>query len=78
MQDGVGDDNVSFAYDGNRIKKWNQQASNYGQAWAVGDVIGCCLRDGRDVEFFRNGVTLGVAFTDIPSGPGIAYFPAVS
>ena len=28
--------------------------------------------------FSRNGVNMGVAYTDVPRGAGIAYFPAVS
>jgi hypothetical protein len=27
---------------------------------------------------FRNGVNMGVAYSDVPRGSGIAYFPAVS
>lgn len=27
---------------------------------------------------FRNGQSLGTAFTNIKMGPGIAYFPAIS
>lgn len=67
VQDGVGDSADSFAYDGNRLKKWNGAPSDYGEAWATGDVIGCCidLDEGR-VVFYRNGKSLGPAFENIP------------
>lgn len=35
------------------------------------------MDDGK-IEYYRNGVGLGVAFTDVERGPGIALFPAVS
>jgi hypothetical protein len=38
---GVGDDQYSWAVDGNRLLKWhNGSSSSYGSKWAVGDVIG--------------------------------------
>lgn len=81
-EEGVGDSPDSYAYDGKRIKKWNVSCANYGQAWTTGDVIGSCLDlDQGTLSFFRNGVSLGVAFSNIragENGPGLAYFPAVS
>ena len=54
------------AYDGKRLCKWNGPSSPYGQAWTSGDVIGCCIDlDAREISFYRNGVSLGVAFTNV-------------
>lgn len=76
---GVGDDLTSFAYDGYRNCLWHQDRKNYGELWNVGDVIGCGIDlDGRKIEYFLNGKSLGVAFTDIPKGENIAYFPGIS
>ena len=78
-QEGVGDTENSFAFDGKRIKKWNKGAVDYGEEWNVGDVIGCCIDlDVGEVSYYRNGVSLGVAFTNVKTGTGFAYFPAVS
>lgn len=77
---GVGDADDSYAFDGNRVSKWNKEAEPYGQSWVVGDVIGCCIDLERDeILFYRNGVSLGVAFHGIRKmGPGFGYYPAVS
>lgn len=78
-QEGVGDTENSFAFDGKRIKKWNKGAIDYGEDWNVGDVIGCCIDlDVGEVSYYRNGVSLGVAFDNVKTGVGYAYFPAVS
>lgn len=45
----------------------------------MGDIIGVCLdMDGGTLQYYRNGSALGVAFSDIERGAGIALFPAVS
>lgn len=76
---GVGDTPDSYAYDGNRQRKWNVATFKYGAMWQSGDVISCTLdlEEGK-VEFYRNGKCLGPAFTTVKTGPGFAYFPAVS
>jgi ankyrin repeat protein len=38
--EGVGDDQYSWAVDGDRSLKWHNGSTNYGSTWAVGDVIG--------------------------------------
>ncbi|XP_023242078.1 E3 ubiquitin-protein ligase RNF123-like [Centruroides sculpturatus] len=79
QEKGVGDTSDSYAYDGNRIRKWNVSAQKYGEAWLTGDVIGCTIDlDNGSICFYRNGQSLGEAFDNIRIGPGIAYFPAVS
>ncbi|KNA19170.1 hypothetical protein SOVF_064060 [Spinacia oleracea] len=77
---GVGDAEDSYAFDGKRVKKWNEEDEAYGQSWVVGDVIGCCIDLDEDrILFYRNGIPLGVAFAGIRKmNPGLGYFPAVS
>ncbi|KAM3359728.1 E3 ubiquitin-protein ligase RKP isoform X1 [Capsicum galapagoense] len=77
---GVGDADDSYAYDGKRVSKWNKEAQDYGQPWVVGDVIGCCIDlDGDEISFYRNGVSLGLAFIGIRKMvPGLGYYPAIS
>ncbi|MBA0869991.1 hypothetical protein Goshw_006199 [Gossypium schwendimanii] len=77
---GVGDADDSYAFDGRRVRKWNKEAEPYGQPWVAGDVIGCCIDLAHDeISFYRNGVSLGVAFSGIRKmGPGFGYHPAVS
>ncbi|XP_010261124.1 PREDICTED: E3 ubiquitin-protein ligase RKP isoform X2 [Nelumbo nucifera] len=77
---GVGDAEDSYAFDGHRVKKWNKDPEPYGQSWVVGDVIGCCIDlDHNQISFYRNGVSLGVAFYGVSKmGPGLGYYPAIS
>lgn len=54
QETGVGDTVDSYAYDGNRVRKWNNYTQKYGQAWLSGDVIGCCGDfDRGTLEFYR-------------------------
>lgn len=54
-------------------------ANRFGPFWRSGDIYGVCLdMDSGKIEYYRNGIGLGEAFTDIERGPGIALFPAVS
>ncbi|KAK7493950.1 hypothetical protein BaRGS_00014832, partial [Batillaria attramentaria] len=79
QEEGVGDTPDSYAYDGSRLRKWNVRTYKYGEAWLTGDVITCAIDlDEGGVEFFRNGHSMGVAFHGVKTGPGYAYFPAVS
>ena len=86
-EEGVGDAQDSYAYDGKRVRKWNVNCEQYGQPWACGDVIGSCIDlDKREIRFYRNGVDLGVAFRNVRSAVSgdksrsslLAYFPALS
>lgn len=75
---GVGDDETSYAFDGYRVKKWHVESEDYGQQWAIGDVIGTMIDlDTREISFYRNDKCLGVAFKNIKIGPNMAYFPAI-
>ncbi|ORZ37805.1 hypothetical protein BCR44DRAFT_73254 [Catenaria anguillulae PL171] len=79
---GIGDDDHSYAYDGDRRRAWHGLIAHaegipYGQAWKVGDVIGCCLDlDAGNIEYFHNGVSMGVAFRNINMGE--VWYPALS
>ncbi|KAL8193907.1 hypothetical protein R6Q57_026149 [Mikania cordata] len=77
---GVGDAEDSYAFDGKRVIKWNLNSEPYGQTWVVGDVIGCCIDlEADEISYYRNGVSLGVAFKGIRKMvPGLGYYPAIS
>jgi len=78
-QDGIGDFANSYAYDGDRVRRWSISYDEYGQRWTSGDVIGCCIDlDAGQVSYARNGVPLGVAFNDIRRDSGMAFFPGTS
>lgn len=79
QEEGVGDTPDSYAYDGNRVRKWNVTTTNYGKSWAAGDIVSCLIDlDEGTITFCLNGQSLGTAFSDIKMGPGVAYFPAIS
>ena len=64
MSQGVGDDYASWAYDGNRLKRWNGETGFYGLCWKSGDIVGCFVdMDNETMEFSLNGINLGVAYT---------------
>ena len=76
---GVGDDPSSYAYDGYRKVKWNQDKKEYGKIWDIGDIVGVCIdMDNCKIEYFLNGQPLGVAFEKIPKGQNVAFFPGIS
>jgi Kip1 ubiquitination-promoting complex protein 1 len=78
-ENGVGDTPDSYSYDGNRVRKWNVATYRYGEPWLSGDIIGVTMDcDKQQIEFYRNGRPLGVAFDNVKFGPGVAYFPGVS
>uniref|UniRef100_A0A8C9L6Y7 E3 ubiquitin-protein ligase RNF123 n=1 Tax=Pavo cristatus TaxID=9049 RepID=A0A8C9L6Y7_PAVCR len=79
QEEGVGDTPDSYAYDGNRVRKWNVTTTNYGKSWAAGDIVSCLidLEEGT-IAFCLNGISLGTAFDNITRGAGMAYFPAIS
>uniref|UniRef100_H3C0F4 B30.2/SPRY domain-containing protein n=1 Tax=Tetraodon nigroviridis TaxID=99883 RepID=H3C0F4_TETNG len=43
QEEGVGDTPDSYAYDGNRVRKWNVTTTNYGKSWAAGDIVSCLM-----------------------------------
>ncbi len=76
---GVGDDQGSYSYDGYRKVTFHDGKNTYGELWDSGDIIGCGIDlDKKQMEFFLNGKSLGIAFNNIPVGENIAYFPGIS
>jgi SPRY domain len=70
---------TSFAFDGYRNVTWHRDRKKYGELWNIGDVVGCGLNlDEGKIEWFLNGKSLGIAYTEVPVGENIAYFPGVS
>ncbi|XP_017466845.1 PREDICTED: E3 ubiquitin-protein ligase RNF123 [Rhagoletis zephyria] len=76
---GVGDTKWSYGYDGSKQQIWHISTSKYGDKWQIGDIIGISIDvDNESIEYFRNGNSMGVAFSKLERGPGISFFPAVS
>lgn len=77
---GVGDDQHSWAFDGNRCQKWNGGSSNWGKRWRTGQTLGCAVDiDKGEISFSINGVwrkPMGVAFQKLKFHGGV--FPAVT
>ncbi|KAK1738378.1 splicing regulator SDE2 [Skeletonema marinoi] len=92
--DGVGDDNVSFGYDGSRKLKFNGGTDTaYGSVqgskekelveWNAGDILASWCRrstDGNTIEigYLLNGNDLGVAFSIAAGSNDFGYYPALS
>lgn len=76
---GVGDTKNSYGLDGSKKRLWHVYTKNYGPYWRSGDIFGVCLdMDKGAIEYYRNGISLGLAFEEIERGPGLSLFPAVS
>jgi SPRY domain/Cullin binding len=76
---GIGNDRVSWSYDGGREKKYHgdTEGERYGEGWSSGDVIGVLIDcDARTLSFYKNGNDLGQAFSSIDVGDGL--YPAAS
>ncbi len=92
--DGVGDDNVSFGYDGSRkLKFTGGKDTSYGTVqgskekelveWKSGDILASWCRrsaDGKTIEigYLLNGKDLGVAFCIAAGYDDFGYYPALS
>jgi hypothetical protein len=78
----VGDDLQSWAYDGNRLKKWHGVSSAYSTIrWNAQDIVGCALDldiAGGEMRFFLNGKDLGVAYRGFADKIGKGLIPAAS
>lgn len=79
--EGVGDDQCSWGFDGERVQKWGGEGgSDWGESWREGDVIGIAADlDRGEVWFGRNGnwgAPMGCAFRGVSSDSGL--FPALS
>ena len=75
----VGTEKGSFGFGGTGKKSHDKQFTDYGEAFGLGDTVGCwldCVSGG--MGFSKNGISLGVAFTAASSLAGQPLFPAVS
>jgi len=74
----LGTDKQSFGYGGTGKKSHARQFDTYGETYGEGDVVGCMLDVGNGVvEFTKNGVSMGTAFS-LPSNlRGQAMYPAL-
>ncbi|KAJ3258177.1 hypothetical protein HK103_003995 [Boothiomyces macroporosus] len=77
---GVGDDMLSYAFDGARVRKWHGRDVNsdgYGEEWSFRDVVTCLIDfDNGTISYMLNGKDLGVAFENINANE--IWYPAVS
>lgn len=69
-QEGVGDTPDSYAYDGNRVRKWNVTTTNYGKVRAQGVFVG----EGSAADAFHLCVTF-VCFLSVLGGRGHCQLP---
>ena len=47
--------------------------------WDIGDILGVGIDlVNQTIEYFLNGVSMGIAFKNLPVGENIAYFPGIS
>ncbi|KAJ3275868.1 hypothetical protein HDV01_006734 [Terramyces sp. JEL0728] len=77
---GVGDDMLSYAFDGSRIRKWHGRdvdCDEYGIEWSFKDVVTCLIDlDSAKISYMLNGNGLGIAFEDINVNE--TWYPAAS
>ena len=67
---GCGDDIHSWAFDGLRIKRWNETSAVWGRRWKAGDVVGCAVSINAEtntlcIRFSLNGswdAPMGIAY----------------
>ena len=71
--EGTGDDKVSWAYDGNRQVCFHGTKVTYKTGrWKAGDVVGCAVDlDKREMKFYLNGNSPGVAYRNFSIGTGL-------
>ncbi|KAM3919098.1 heterogeneous nuclear ribonucleoprotein U-like protein 2 isoform 2-T2 [Leptodactylus fuscus] len=61
----LGEDDLSFAYDGRGLKVTSSNFESYGEAFEANDVVGCLANldsDPVEISFTKNGTDLGQAF----------------
>uniref|UniRef100_A0A3B4GAY4 B30.2/SPRY domain-containing protein n=1 Tax=Pundamilia nyererei TaxID=303518 RepID=A0A3B4GAY4_9CICH len=78
----LGEDELSFCYDGRGKKVSDRKEENFGEPFSEGDIIGCYASFSSDgaveLSFHKNGRFVGVAFsTDTSVLRGRALFPHV-
>ncbi|XP_030375899.1 E3 ubiquitin-protein ligase RNF123 [Scaptodrosophila lebanonensis] len=76
---GVGDTKYSYGYDGSKQQVWHISTKKYGDKWQIGDIIGVTIDVDREViEYYRNGRSMGIAFSKLERAPGVTFYAAVS
>lgn len=74
----LGTDKLSFGFGGTGKKSTNKQFDDYGEAFGMHDVIGCCLDLERyEIRFTKNAKDLGVAFSIPNNLRNSTFYPAV-
>lgn len=67
----LGEDELSFSYDGRGKKVWAGNEEQFGESFSEGDVIGCLasfsIDDAIELSFHKNGRLMGVAFSVDPA-----------
>ncbi len=61
---------IFYWWGGGTPSVWvNGSGTNYGSAWSIGDVLGMLVdMNAGTVTFYRNGVSQGVAISNLPAG----------
>ena len=76
---GIGNDLLSYSYDGYKKVSLHKNKFSYGNNWDSGDIIGVCIDlDNKILEYFLNGKKLGICFENIPVGENIVYYPSIT
>lgn len=74
----IGTDRFSFGFGGTGKKSNNKQFDDYGEAFGINDVIGCCLDLQRsEISFTKNGRNLGKAFIIPNDMKSETFYPSV-
>ena len=72
---GIGDDKMSWGFDGSRQCLWHNGSRHFGEYWAKGDVLGvACDLEKRTISFCLNGnwAKWGVAYRNIDFTTGLS------
>ncbi len=76
---GIGNDLLSFSFDGSKKLSLHKNKFSYGNIWDCGDIIGVCIDlDNKLLEYYLNGKKLGICFENIPVGENIVYYPSIT
>lgn len=72
----VGNESNGWGYGGGGFKFTAGIGVAYGTVTVAGDIVGVALNlDAKTIEFYKNGVSQGIAYTNLPAG---SYTPAIS
>lgn len=74
----LGTDKFGFGFGGTGKKSNSRQFDDYGEAFGIKDVIGCCLDLVKyEIRFIKNNKDLGLAFKINPQLKNDIFYPAV-